>query len=124
MPARALVVNLFILLTRNIRGPRASEAGLTESRQPEPSEQNPLLLYPGELCPSVQYCSLLRSHLLIHLIIMHSRNAPSPGYHVRANDKSLGRGAHKVKRVTGHQGQNCIIRIGQHLRVLGLDHFG
>ena len=41
---------------------------------------------------------------------------------VRADDKSLRRGAHKVKRVTGHQSQDCVIGIVEHSHVFGLDN--
>ena len=41
----------------------------------------------------------------------------------RLDDKSPGCGTFKSERVTGHEGQNCVIGIVQHFRVLGINHF-
>jgi hypothetical protein len=48
----------------------------------------------------------------------------SPRTPVRADDKSLRCRTHKIERITGHQGENCVVRMIQHCNVLGLDHLG
>ena len=48
----------------------------------------------------------------------------SSGNPARADDEPLGRGAHKIERVTGHQSESVGAVILQHFSLLGLDHLG
>src|SRR5262245_3989815 len=48
----------------------------------------------------------------------------SSGNPARADDEPLGRRAHKIKRVTGHQSESVGAVILQHFSLLGLDHLG
>jgi hypothetical protein len=46
----------------------------------------------------------------------------SSGNPARADDEPLGRRAHKIERVTGHQSESVVSIILQRFSLLGLDH--
>ena len=79
--------------------------------------ENARIAWPDRITP-------LQEQILAEEVIAESPAFTLFGNLVRADNESLWSGANKIEWITGYQGQDCVIGIVEHLRVLRRDHLG